>query len=153
MMADEDSIRRVRDELEIRNLIARLAHLADDGELDEYLDQFTEDATWGGGRHAMRRGHTEIGDGVRSRRALGHMGPGTGSIHVVTTTCIEMQGDRATGRSIYHYYRGVDTDTPTLRSLGVYVDLFRRTDAGWKLAERVVEGAPEGRREGESQPD
>ena len=145
-MADESALQRIQDELEIRNLIARLAHLADGGELDEYLDQFTADATWGGGRHAMRRGHTEIGEGVRSRRKLGHMGPGTGSIHVVTTTCIEIQGDRATGRSVYHYYRGVTSGSPTLRSLGIYLDLFRRTPAGWKLVERVLEGAPESAR-------
>jgi 3-phenylpropionate/cinnamic acid dioxygenase small subunit len=142
-MADVSSLGRIQDELEIRNLIARLAHLADDGELDEYLDQFTEDAAWGGGRHAIRRGRDEIREGVRARRKLGHMGPGTGSLHVVTTTCIEIQGDRETGRSVYHYYREVASAAPTLCSLGVYADVFRKTAAGWRLAERVLKGSDE----------
>lgn len=140
-MTDENALRQVQDELEIRNLIARLAHLADSGDLDEYVEQFTEDATWGGGRHPLRRGHREIREGVRARRKLGHMGPGTETVHVVSTICIEVQGDRATGRSVYHYYTGVASADPTLSSLGVYADSFHRTSAGWRLAERVLEGA------------
>ena len=143
-MTDENLLRRIQDELEIRNLIARLAHLADDGDLDAYLDQFTEDATWGGDSHPIRRGHAEIREGVQARRELGHMGPGTESIHVVTTTCLEIQGDRATGRSVYHYYREVGSAEPRLCSLGVYVDVFRRTAGGWRLAERVVHGGAQG---------
>ena len=144
-MSDEATLRRIQDELEIRNLIARLAHLADDGELDEYIDQFTEDATWGGGRHPIRRGHAEILDGVRARRALGHMGPGTSSRHAVTTSYIEIEGDRAIGFSVYHYYREVDSAAPTLRSMGVYADVFRRTPRGWRLAERSLEAPPRDR--------
>ncbi len=34
-MADDHDTHRIADELEIRNLLARLAHLADDGELEE----------------------------------------------------------------------------------------------------------------------
>lgn len=137
-MTDEQSRRRVQDELEIRNLIARLAHLADGGEIEEYVNQFTRDASWGGGRHPIRRGHAEIREGVRARRALGHMGPGTQSIHVVTTTCIEVEGDRAIGRSVYQYYRDVSSAEPKLSSMGVYVDVFRRTPEGWRLAERTL---------------
>ena len=115
-MTNAMSLREVQAELEIRNLLSRLAHLVDDGELGEYVDQFTEDATWGGGRHPIRRGHAEIREYARSRRELGHMGPGTDSRHVVTTSWIEVEGDRATGRSVYHYYRGVSSATPTLIS-------------------------------------
>ncbi len=146
-MADERTWLRVQDELEIRNLIARLAHLADDGDLDAYLEQFTEDATWGGGRHPIRRGHAEIREGVLARQGLGHMGPASESIHVVTTTVVEIRGDGAIARSVYHYYRDVASATPTLHSLGVYSDRFRRTAAGWRLAERVIDGANEGRRD------
>jgi 3-phenylpropionate/cinnamic acid dioxygenase small subunit len=142
-MTNVTALRRIQDELEIRNLISRLAHLADDGELGEYLDQFTEDATWGGGRHPIRRGHAEIRENARARRKLGHMGPGTASRHVVTTSWIEVEGDRAIARSVYHYYRDVGSATPTLRSMGVYADVYRRTVAGWKLAERILEGSDE----------
>ena len=40
-------VARTAAELKIRNLIARIALLADQGDLDEYVDQFTEDALWG----------------------------------------------------------------------------------------------------------
>jgi len=34
------------DEREIRNLLARMGHMADYGDLDVYLTLFTEDAVW-----------------------------------------------------------------------------------------------------------
>ena len=34
------------DELAVRNVVARLAMLADEGNLEEYVDLFTEDARW-----------------------------------------------------------------------------------------------------------
>ena len=38
---------RIADELAIRNLIARVAHLADMGvDPDEYVENFTEEADW-----------------------------------------------------------------------------------------------------------
>jgi hypothetical protein len=55
-------------ELKIRNLISRIALLADQGNLDEYIDQFTEDAVWdfpNGPRH----GRADILAGATERRA------------------------------------------------------------------------------------
>jgi uncharacterized protein (TIGR02246 family) len=43
----EPAIERLADEMEIRNLVAQLAHLADMAEdLEEYLACFTDDAVW-----------------------------------------------------------------------------------------------------------
>jgi uncharacterized protein (TIGR02246 family) len=53
-MTSDDMIARVLDELEIRNLIARVAQLADYGDVEEYASLFTEDGSWefpGGPRH------------------------------------------------------------------------------------------------------
>lgn len=43
--------RELEDERQIRNLVARLGHLADYGDLDEYMTLFTDDAVreFGGG--------------------------------------------------------------------------------------------------------
>ena len=62
-MTDENLLRRVADELDIRSIVARLAQYADDGDLDDYVDLFTEDAHWampgaprtGRGRYRRRR--------------------------------------------------------------------------------------------------
>ena len=55
-----DALRRLADEAEIRNLLARIAQLADEGSLDDYLACFTEDATWGGAGFPERKGHAAI---------------------------------------------------------------------------------------------
>lgn len=133
--------RRLADELEIRNLIARLAHLADDGNLDEYMACFTDDIVWGGGGQPLRRGHAEVLAGAMERRDKGITGPGSGARHVVTTPWITLDGKRATARSVFHFYTNVNTAEPCLRALGVYDDTFVRTAGGWRLAQRILEGA------------
>ena len=138
-MGLEEQVRATADELEIRNLLARLAHLADDGELDEYIQLFSDDASWGGGGQALRKGHAEILAGARERRATGLSGPGSHSLHVVTTTAVRLDGERASARSIFHYY--TDTDAvPVLRIIGVYEDRFRRSPQGWRLSSREIHG-------------
>ena len=82
-MADDALTRRVADELEIRNLVAKLAHLADEGDLDEYLQLFAEDAVWDGGAElGSVKGHPELLAAAKERRASGRSGPGTNSRHV-----------------------------------------------------------------------
>lgn len=140
-MADGDLVQRVADELAVRNLLARLAQLADEGELDEYIQLFTEDAIWAGGPNfGSRQGHAEILAGARERRESGTSGPGTHSRHVVTTSAVTVSGDRASARSVYHYYVKTDA-TPELASMGVYEDEFARTERGWCMAHRRIQGA------------
>ena len=43
-----DAVQRLVDEAEIRNLLARIAQLSDEGELDDYIACFSESAIWGG---------------------------------------------------------------------------------------------------------
>lgn len=139
-MPDDDLLRRIADDLDIRRLIARLAHLADTGELDEYITLFTEDAAWGGGAQPIRRGREEILAAAQARKRDGLAGPGAGTRHVVTTSWIEIDGEEATGRSVFHFYVETDSESPRLASLGTYCDRFRRTPEGWLLAERLLEG-------------
>jgi len=47
-------------EHQIRNVIARLAFLADHGDLDEYMEQFTEDAVCVAAHRKSRYSFTEI---------------------------------------------------------------------------------------------
>lgn len=43
-MGLEDQLQRVADDLEVRNIVARIAQLSDEGALDDYARLFTEDA-------------------------------------------------------------------------------------------------------------
>lgn len=132
-----DRLQRLVDEAEIRNLLARIAQLADEGDLDDYLGCFTESAVWGGTGFPERRGHAAILAGARERRAGGTAGPGSRTRHLISTAVVEVEGDRARSRSIFLFYRDTKSE-PKLDRMGVWEDVFERTAQGWKLAARQI---------------
>jgi 3-phenylpropionate/cinnamic acid dioxygenase small subunit len=140
-MGLEDKLQRVADELEIRNVIHRLAQLADEGTLEDYAALFTDDAVWdAGAAFGVRRGKADIIAGGRERRAKGLAGPGTHKRHVITTTAVQVEGERARARSYMLFY--VDCDSsPRVGVVTVYQDEFRHSASGWKLAHRSIEPA------------
>jgi 3-phenylpropionate/cinnamic acid dioxygenase small subunit len=137
-------LQRIGDRLEIANLLARIAQFADSGDPDQYIACFTPDAVWDltdatdlpmdvqtiCGRDALLAG-------VHERRAAGIQGPGTHTRHDVSSVTVEVEGDRATARSYFRYYRGTD-GTPSLAAMGVYTDVFVRGEAGWQLHRREI---------------
>jgi len=137
----DGDLQAIRDELAIRNLIARLARLADTCPIEDlerdYLPLFTADAVWEipGDR---RSGHAAILSGAQERRRAGAQGPGAHSRHIVTTVEVHVDGsDTATAES-YLVVVG-DTDaTPTVRMTAQYRDTFRRDGGTWRVAERLV---------------
>jgi 3-phenylpropionate/cinnamic acid dioxygenase small subunit len=141
-------LRRLADELEIRNVIARLAQLADtapDDDLSGYLSLFTDDAAWvigaEGGPVAPqeRRGLADIEAGVRERRAAGVQGPGTHTRHLVSTIAVIFDSDDSAQAPCYwQFFRETSSGAPLLAGMGEYRNTFARTAAGWKLARRVI---------------
>ena len=130
---------------EIRTLLARIAQLADTGDLEEYLTMFTEDAVWGmpdnpavGMTANEKKGHAEILAGAQERRASGLQGPGTESRHVLTPIAVDVESeDRATARSYFMFFGSTST-TPTLRTMGQYDDVLVKGERGWQLARRRI---------------
>ena len=130
---------------EIRTVLARIAQLADTGDLEEYLTLFTEDAVWGmpdnpavGMTANEKKGHAEILAGAQERRASGLQGPGTESRHVLTTIAIDVESEeRATARSYFMFFGSTST-TPTLRTMGQYDDVLVKGERGWQLARRRI---------------
>jgi 3-phenylpropionate/cinnamic acid dioxygenase small subunit len=147
-MATDSTVQRIADELEIRNLIAELTLLADtasDEELDRYISLFTEDASWvvlagGSGLGTQeRRGHQEILEGVRERRAAGLQGPGTDTRHGVHSLMVRFEApDRAAVRCYWTYHTNTASSAPTLSLMGEYRNTLVRTPDGWKLARREL---------------
>ncbi len=143
----DDGTRRLADELEIRNLVARLAHMADRGDLEsEYLPLFTDDATWefpgsadATAAGAEVSGHEAILADRRQRRGAGFQGPDTHTRHVNTTLAVRVDGsDTAEAESYWMFVGATDTGEPKVRGIGHYLDTFRRTPDGWKLARRRI---------------
>jgi 3-phenylpropionate/cinnamic acid dioxygenase small subunit len=143
----DDVMRRISDELEIRNLVARLGHMADMGDLQtEYLSLFTEDAEWvfpgsadAAATVATVKGHEEILADRRQRRGSGFQGPGTNTRHLNTTLAVRVDGsDTAEAQSYWLFLGDSNTGEPRLRGVGCYHDTFRRTPTGWKLARRQI---------------
>jgi uncharacterized protein (TIGR02246 family) len=137
----DTTLQRIADELEIRDMVARVAHLTDTAEeLDEYMALYTEDATWGPqpGAFDSTTGHAAIEAGVRERRAAGIQGPGTNTQHVVNTTSVRFDGpDTAKVRAYWQYYGDVAT-APKLLRVGTYDLVVVRTADGWKFHERRI---------------
>jgi uncharacterized protein (TIGR02246 family) len=136
----ENEALRPADDLAIRNLVARLAHLADESgpeDLDEYISLFTEDASWGppGQEH---KGRTEILQGARARRLNGQQGPGTDTRHIVTTQAIRFEGPDTAVSDAYFMILAQTRTSPTLRLVGLYHDFLRREDGVWRLASRQI---------------
>ncbi len=128
---------RVAAELEIRNLIARIAILADQGELDEYADQFTEDSVWAFPA-APRHGRAEIRAGAEERRAEGITGPGSATRHVITTVAVRVDGpDHAVADSYFVFLQNTTT-SPSIFNMGAYHDSFVRQGLAWRLARREI---------------
>ncbi len=124
------------DELAVRNLVARLAMLADEGDLGDYVELFAEDARWdmpGGeleGRESLLAGAIE-------RRAAGTVGPGSNTRHVITTQSVAVDGDEAVSDAYWQFWVNTATE-PSIALFGTYHDQLVRTEGGWKLAHRVI---------------
>jgi len=125
----------VQDELEVRNLLARLARLADEGDLDEYLTVFTEDAVMELPGGPPRTGHAGLRAGAEAGRSSGATGPGSHTIHLLHQSHVVVDGDEATSTTAFTFLRDT-AGTPTVALVGRYHDRFRRTPEGWKLAHR-----------------
>lgn len=144
-MAD-DLLRRTADELEIRNVIARLAMLADDGDLNEYASLFAEDGVWEPRTMASGpvvppiRGRANILAAATQRRANGTQGPGTHMYHSILTTAVTLKGDTASAKSYFVYFKNANT-SPQIALFAIYNDAFARTPQGWKLTHRLIDPA------------
>jgi 3-phenylpropionate/cinnamic acid dioxygenase small subunit len=136
---------RVVSDLAIRNVLTRIAQLADTGEVGEYVAQFTDDAVWAmpenptiGLAASERQGRAEIEAGVHERRSAGLQGPGSDTMHVVLMSSVEFEtDDLANAHSYFQFYATASTN-PTLQNMGQYRDTFRRSGDAWLLSRRSI---------------
>lgn len=136
MAVEEDENCAALDEMAIRNLIARIAQLADSGDADRYALCFTLDARWEM-PGAPRCGRADIRAGSRARTESGETGPESGTRHFVGTIAVEVDGDVARATSYFQFLDQTAT-TPQVRLVGQYDDRFMRSSGGWLLDHRRI---------------
>ena len=124
------------DDAAIRNVVARLAQLADDGDLEEYAGLFADDARWEMPGSAIE-GRENLLAGAIERRAAGTVGPGSNTRHVITTQAVAVDGDEAASDTYWQFWVNTATE-PSVALFGTYRDRFIRTGDGWKLAHRSI---------------
>ena len=128
----------LEDELAIRNLVARMAQVADENEsLEEYAALLSEDSVWELEGQPPYHGRDAVVAGAAGRREQHLVGPGTHTRHVITTQQVQVQGDRASGQCTCLFYSDTTTE-PRVRAVSQYRDEFVRTQQGWKIARRVI---------------
>jgi hypothetical protein len=117
-----------------------LAHLLDDGDLDEYAtliaaDIFYERQPENGApvRYVGRKDFVAAAGVGRSDRKRG---PGSHRRHVPTATIVSVEGDVAHAKSQMCIYANAST-RPEIVSMVIYTDEFRRVAGKWILQRRV----------------
>lgn len=127
-----DEIQQVVAENEIRNLVARYAHLIDDAQVPEWSELFAEDGRMEAfgmpleGRAALSEWVTGVLAGPKLRHIMG----GT---HVVVDSATEAHG--AADMVLLAANAGAWVVAAAPR----YVDRYVKTADGWRFAERILE--------------
>ncbi|MGO9933311.1 MAG: nuclear transport factor 2 family protein [Steroidobacteraceae bacterium] len=126
----------------IRHTMARYTMAGDRLRTDEFIAVFTEDAVLASegvaesdvfryqGREAIREWISRW-----SRRSGGSQAPGATFVrHHLSSSLIELTGpNMAKARTYWVAYTDIGAD-----HCGYYLDVFRKTDEGWLIAERKV---------------
>jgi hypothetical protein len=131
-----------RDELDIRNLIARVAWMTDNWtSIEEYLLNYHEDATWEIEGHGQYQGHEGIGRRVQEMLDQGVCGPGLPARHSVTSLEVipdDVDPSSAVARSFGVMISTIDGE-PVVVSYGQKHDYVRKgVDGVWRVSRRVI---------------
>jgi uncharacterized protein (TIGR02246 family) len=133
------------DVVEIHDLIARVAHAVDNGDVDAYAECFTEAAQWRteasvilGMPASVVDGRDAIVEGMQQRQRDGIQGPGTQSRHIVSTVSVTFDGADDARVIAYWQYVTRTLQGPVLSAVGAYDNHVRREPDGWRIAVRIL---------------
>jgi ketosteroid isomerase-like protein len=132
-----ERLRRLEDAEQIRQLnLAYRRHL-DARDLDAYGRLFADDGEWLGG---TGYGQTPAGiTAMLTERLAGNPAPpGPTSWHLVTESGVDVRGDWATGTVTWALIQRGEGDTPVMRLLGHYDDVYVRERGRWRYRRRIA---------------
>jgi ketosteroid isomerase-like protein len=133
------------DYVAICNALAAIARASDLGTVEEYMALMTDDIVFEfpsmpqlGLEAKLYKGLEQVEAGVISRRATGLQGPGSHTLHLLSATNVWSEGEN-TNRALTFWTYYADThETPKLRSMGQYDNIFRKVGNSWRLAHRII---------------
>lgn len=122
------------DELAIQQTINRYCHAANSREWDQVLSVFLPDAVWEVPNMEVRlTGHDEI------RAGFAAMTTGTDYIvQINAPAIIEINGDTATAKSVIRECGKYSDRDEGFEALGWFLDQLKKTENGWKFAQRTL---------------
>ncbi|EFC86765.1 nuclear transport factor 2 family protein [Parafrankia sp. EUN1f] len=152
ILSASQQLRRLVDQGEIRDLVHRYCHAADQQDHEQLSTLFTADGALSFERSPLAtppsssplppsafvtyRGRADLRSMPRSPLPRG--------LHVTTNTVITFDGqDDATGLS-YFVRLLTDDDGYRIGNAGLYRDRYRRTPAGWFIYQRTIHSLPPG---------
>ena len=132
---EEAELRRVADELAIRGLVARYSDSASRLDTDDWIQTWAEEGRWILGGNPSE-GRAKILETFQAATALFDR-----VLQLPQAGVVELdEGGPATGRwSVVELLHGKDGGASL--TVGFYHDVYQRTQAGWRFAERRFEVA------------
>ena len=131
------TLQEISDRIEIQDLLVRYSHCIDTRDWDGLDRVFTPDAfidytAFGGTKGTLSETKDFLGRAMKLFKSFQHM---------ISNMLVELDGDRATARTICHNPMVMERDGKDhVFVCGLwYVDELVRTDAGWRIKQRVEE--------------
>ena len=132
-----ERLRRLEDAEQIRQLNLEYRRHLDARDLDAYGRLFAADGEWLGGT-----GYGQTPAGItamlKERLPANPPPPGPTSWHLVTESGVDVRGDRATGTVTWALIQRGEGDTPAMRLLGHYDDVYVRERGRWRYQRRIA---------------
>jgi 3-phenylpropionate/cinnamic acid dioxygenase small subunit len=130
----EARLRLLEDREEIRLLLTTYARHLDAGDYAAYSELFAEE-----GELVARLGSARGPAAIRAllERSLGQS-PRPTAFHLLANPLIEVDGDRATARTLWAYVTEDDEGYPQILQLGHYADVLTRERGRWRFLRRDI---------------
>lgn len=125
------------DDIAVRNLLARVARLADVGTVDQFLELFTQDAVFEIPGRPPSNGRTELRERTEAQRQAGVVGPSSPWMHLLGTSDVQVEADGA--EAFTPWIVCAATSQPAISLAGRYHDTLVRTSDGWRIRHRRLQ--------------
>jgi uncharacterized protein (TIGR02246 family) len=130
----EQRLRRLEDEKAIANLLLEYGRTLDARDFAAYAALFAADGEWKGalgsfkGPKAIQAEMERIFAGAKDI-------PKGQNFHAMSNFVIDVQGDRATAKSVFVFYQ-MEGNRPNATVAGRYEDILVRVNGAWKFQQR-----------------
>jgi uncharacterized protein (TIGR02246 family) len=129
------AIQRIEDRIAIENLLQEYGRTLDNRDFAAYAALFAKEGEWKGALGSYR-GPAAIQAAMEKifRDAAADI-PRGGNFHVMSNFIIDVQGDRATAKSTFIFYK-LNKNVPEAAVAGRYEDILIRENGAWRFLQR-----------------